>query len=359
MAVDDKRKGRWVDEAATIIVPNAGNRPGSGSRPAVPPAQQRSGRQQGGLEVIEFAEDAAVEEIIEAEPEETLRPRRPTSAGMGAVSGRARRDVPEDEPPPSRSRALTSSRVREPDDYDNGQALVPQGQYGGRRQTSATPAVSVPTPFRAREVGAMCPDESLFMVHSPDSEQAAQYRLLKFRLKESGDPRVIALTSAQMGEGKTVASANLALALAEGRRTRVVILEANLRKPGLPRLFGIEESGGLSEQLRRRRRDPDGPWDVLELANGFHLLHAGKPAENPAAMLNSEEFARLVGELRLHYDFVVVDTPAMLDNTDMTIIQDLMDAVIMVCKAGNSERSAVRKALQRMSPHNVMGMLLT
>ncbi len=308
----------------------------------------------------------AEEEYVDAEPEEPApRPRRATQQSYGQAPGaqRARRDESQD-PGVPRSRALTTrGRASTDDDEDDyRRAPVPTAQpreRSGRPQSSNLPAVQMPTPFRAHEVANMCPDESLFMVHSPDSEQSAQYRLLKFRLKEAGDPRVLALTSAGYGEGQHIAAANLALALAEGRRTRVIIVEANLRKPGLPRLFGLDDGTGLSEQLRRRRRDPDGPWDVLELANGFHLLHAGKPAENPAAMLNSEEFARLMGDLRMHYDFVVVDTPPMLDNTDMTIVQDLMDGVILVCRSGTSDRGQVRKALQRLSPHNVLGLLLT
>jgi capsular exopolysaccharide synthesis family protein len=366
VAGDDKRdkpRPRWAEDAATIISPGGGGQ-GGGRRPPPPqpPPQRSPGRSQGNLEVIDLA--AEEDEFIDAEPEEQL----PQRGGRGRPSPRpqAGRGPQRGDDVRGPSRALTQSRVRPQDDeYGGGdgpttQAVVPAGHFQRQpRGTSGTPAVmSMPTPFRAREVGSMCPDDALFMVHQPDSEQAAQYRLLKFRLKESGDPRVIALTSAGPNEGQTIAVANLALALAEGRRTRVIILEANLRRPSLPKLFGIEESGGLTEQLRRRRRDPDGPWDVLELANGFHLLHAGKPAENPAAMLNSEEFARLVGELRIHYDYVVCDTPPMLDNTDMTIVQDLMDAVILVCRSGASDRTHVRKAQQRMSPHNLIGLLL-
>ncbi len=312
----------------------------------------------------------AEDELVDAEPEEPAqRPRRSTQQTGYQAAGPQRARPGESQAGVPRSRALTTrGRAAADDDEDDHRrapvpTAQPRGGYdrerSGRPPSSNLPAVQMPTPFRAHEVANMCPDESLFMVHSPDSEQSAQYRLLKFRLKEAGDPRVLAMTSAGYGEGQHIAAANLALALAEGRRTRVIIVEANLRRPGLPRLFGLDDGSGLSEQLRRRRRDPDGPWDVLELANGFHLLHAGKPAENPAAMLNSEEFARLMGDLRLHYDFVVVDTPPMLDNTDMTIVQDLMDGVILVCRSGASDRGQVRKALQRLSPHNVLGLLLT
>jgi protein-tyrosine kinase len=220
------------------------------------------------------------------------------------------------------------------------------------------PQLAAPSPFHHRNAGGVSPDRCIALVHAPDSGAAAQWRLLKFKLKENGDPRVLALTSASQGEGKSVAAANLALCLAEGQRSRVVLLEANLRTPTLSTLFGLEVPLGLTDQLRRRRRDPDAPWELYELASNFFFLPCGRPAENPAAMLASEQFTALVRDLRLYYDFVVVDTPGALVAADMNIVQDLVEGVVVVCRSGLSTRPQLKKALDRLAQHNLIGIVL-
>src|SRR5215471_14436766 len=79
----------------------------------------------------------------------------------------------------------------------------------------------------------------LVMLTLPDSSRAATYRVLRHRLSQLGDPRVILVTSAQAGEGKTVCAANLAIALGECGRARVLLVEGNLRMPSLGELFGF------------------------------------------------------------------------------------------------------------------------
>jgi capsular exopolysaccharide synthesis family protein len=215
-----------------------------------------------------------------------------------------------------------------------------------------------PSPFQHRPAGGVSPDRSIALVHAPDSSAAAQWRLLKFKLKENGDPRVLAVTSAGQSEGKSVAAANLALCLAEGQRSRVVLLEANLRRPSLCTLFGIEVPLGLTDQLRRRRRDAEAGWELYELASNFLFLPCGRPTENPAAMLASEQFTALVRDLRLYYDFVVVDTPGALIAADMNIVQDLVEGVVVVCRGGVSTRPQLKKALSRLAQHNLVGIVL-
>ncbi|MCC6997337.1 MAG: CpsD/CapB family tyrosine-protein kinase [Deltaproteobacteria bacterium] len=212
--------------------------------------------------------------------------------------------------------------------------------------------------FRIIPVEGTNPDGRLVLVHDADGSPAQQYRLVKFKLKERGDPRAIAVTSARTGEGSTTLAANLALALAEGRRTRVALLEANFRSPALAQAFGIQVASGLTEEIRAHRKDPDAPWSMLELGTGFHLMPCGKPADNPAALLNSEEFARLMQELRLYYDFVIIDTPAVLAAADINIVQDLVDGVVVAARSGKSSGPALRKAVSRLSTKNLTGVVL-
>jgi capsular exopolysaccharide synthesis family protein len=241
--------------------------------------------------------------------------------------------------------------------HANGNGRAPHSS-GFVAPVEAPLQLAAPSPFMHRPAGGVSPDRSIALVHAPDSAAAAQWRLLKFKLKENGDPRVIALASAVANEGKSVAAANLALSLAEGQRARVVLFEANLRTPSLGSLFGIEVPLGLTDQLRRKRREPDTLWELYELASNFFFLPCGRPAENPAAMLGSEQFTGLVRDLRLYYDFVVIDTPGALVAADMNIVQDLVEGVVLVVRSGVSTRSQVQKAIGRLAQHNLVGMVL-
>ncbi|HEY3352836.1 MAG TPA: CpsD/CapB family tyrosine-protein kinase [Polyangia bacterium] len=307
-------------------------------------------------------------------PDNTTLPRLPHS-GPGAPDPRAgaepRRPSPMTDPRVARP-TVEYVDMGEPDgDYEetplNGTAMPRNGNGQGYRAphpsgfvapVEAPLQLAAPSPFVHRAAGGVSPDRSIALVHAPDSGAAAQWRLLKFKLKENGDPRVLAITSASQGEGKSVAAANLALSLAEGQRARVVLLEANLRAPALGSLFGLEVPLGLTDQLRRRRRDAESPWELYELASNFFFLPCGRPAENPAAMLGSEQFTGLVRDLRLYYDFVVIDTPGALVAADMNIVQDLVEGVVLVCRSGVSTRSQVQKAIGRLAKHNLVGMVL-
>jgi protein-tyrosine kinase len=336
---DETRRGRRpkFEEAATLISePSPWDQagPGRGAPPAGPRAPAAAPAQYGSS-TIDLAEEDA--EFSDKPVHGTELPERYQPPRGGGHQGYAPRPDYPAQPAPGHG----------------------AGGPGGRFvQGEPQPQLQAPSPFTHRPAGGVSPDRSIALVHAPDSAAAAQWRLLKFKLKENGDPRVLAVTSAGQGEGKSVAAANLALCLAEGQRSRVVLLEANLRTPSLGSLFGLEVPLGMTDQLRRHRRDPDAGWELYELASNFFFLPCGRPAENPAAMLASEQFTALVRDLRLYYDFVVIDTPGALVAADMNIVQDLVEGVVVVCRGGVSTRPQVKKALSRLAQHNLVGMVL-
>ena len=222
----------------------------------------------------------------------------------------------------------------------------------GQRQIAA------PEPFHVRPAGEVRPANFLCLARRPDSLAAQQYRLLKYKLKEGIDPRVIGITSPRGGEGKTTATANLGLALAEGRRVRIVLLDLNLRHPFLVNMFGIEGGGGVADQLRRKRRDPDAYWDVLELGSRLHLIAGGVPTDNPAPLLNSEEVPRLIYDLAEHYDYVLVDLPAVAGAADVKIVQEQLDAAVLVCRAGATTKAAITNTMKQLGNSKLQGVLM-
>jgi Mrp family chromosome partitioning ATPase len=257
------------------------------------------------------------------------------------------------------------------DDYREGVEIIdlPDEEIGYDRQRRASPRstrpyagasrqLAPPSPFHVRAAGEVRPARTLCIARRPDSLASQQYRLLKYKLKEGFDPRIIGVTSPRRGEGKTTATANLGLALAEGRRVRIMLLDLNLRQPTLGSMFGIQTPGGLGEQLRRRRRDPEADWDVLELGSRLHLMAGSEPLDNPAALLNSDELTGLLSELAEHYDYVVVDLPAVLIAADVKIVQEQLDTLVLVCRAGLSTRTTITSAMSQLGGSKVQGLLM-
>ena len=237
--------------------------------------------------------------------------------------------------------------------------------YGGPNDTlrqvdyqAAQLQIAAPAPFYTRPAGEVRPHPSLCIARKPDSAESQQYRLLRYRLKETSNPRLIGISSPMPGEGKTTVAANLALALAEGRRVKIALLDLHLRSPALAGVFGISVPGSVAEQLRDKRGNPDLYWNLLELGNRLHLLSGSVGVENPAPLLNSPELSVLLGDLAEFYDYVVVDLPSVLKAADVKSIQGELDAVVLVCRAGVTTKSSLAKAVDQLGAGKIHGALM-
>lgn len=168
-------------------------------------------------------------------------------------------------------------------------------------------------------------------------------------------PRSLAITSTRPGEGKTTVSSNLAISLARLDR-RVLLIDADLRRPALHRAFGLEASPGLAGVLEGTAGD----WRGLvrpDAAPGVDLLPAGHPPENPAELLSSGRMRRLVEEAYAGYDFVILDSPALMINAaDARLLAPLADGSIVVIRSGSTPREHARRALRQVP--NLIGVVL-
>lgn len=147
------------------------------------------------------------------------------------------------------------------------------------------------------------------------------------------------LSSAFPSEGKSTVSANLAMAFAQsGQRT--VLVSADLRRPSLERLFGVEADTGLSEWL-----GGDDDIDLLiDLSEpNLHFIPAGKPAQNSSELLGSDRFKKLVEELKSNFDKVLIDTPPILATADAGAASKHVDGVIIVVDSRTTETDQLIK----------------
>jgi non-specific protein-tyrosine kinase len=184
-------------------------------------------------------------------------------------------------------------------------------------------------------------------VRSPRSAAAEAYRTLRINLQYSSldrDLRTILVTSAAEGDGKTTVAANLGVALAESGK-KVLLIDCDLRRPGLHGLFGLPLSPGLTGALLEDNSDP--PVEATAVP-GLSVLPAGDPPPNPAEFVASARLARLLGRLRERFDLLVVDSPPVGLVADAAVLAPQADGVLLVVSAGRTRRDPARRARQQL-----------
>ena len=201
------------------------------------------------------------------------------------------------------------------------------------------------------------PDARLCMLNGAASQQARAYRLLRHRLLAQGDPRVIAVSSAEPGEGKTTCAANLALALADETFARVLLVEANLKRPAFAPLFGYAPAPSFVDRLVQFR-DATPPYRVAGVT-GTRLHLAGLPAPAaPGARLDRLLLGVVLTDLRNAYDYIVIDAASVLESADADVAGECADGVLLVARTQKTRRGALERAIAELRPSRVLGTVL-
>ena len=196
----------------------------------------------------------------------------------------------------------------------------------------------------------------------PKSEAAEAYRALRTSILLSSfgaPPKVILVTSAMPQEGKTTISANSALVLAQ-RGSRVLLIDADLRRPGLQRLFGLgSRGGGLSTLISGSDKAEDVILPCPEVSN-LWILPAGPIPPQPTELVGSNLMKDHIARWRNEFDHIVIDTPPCLSVTDAVLLSPEADRVILVARSGQTTRAALRRACDLLLQVNarVMGIVL-
>ena len=195
---------------------------------------------------------------------------------------------------------------------------------------------------------------------SPKSPVTEAYRMLRTNIDFTnfdGDMRVIVISSAQKGEGKSTTAANLAVTYAQTDK-EVLLIDADLRRPALHRFFGLSNRTGLSTVLSRQQQLSE---TILETAvDRLHLLPSGPTPPNPAEMLGSNHMAEVLAALKDRFDLIIVDTPPVLAVTDAALVAAKCDGVVLVADSGQIKRDLARKAKQALerSQARILGVVL-
>lgn len=195
----------------------------------------------------------------------------------------------------------------------------------------------------------------------PQSQMAESYRALRTSLlltSLGAPPKTILITSALPREGKTTTSINTAIVLAQ-KGTRVLLIDADLRRPSIHKTLGLGARVGLSNVLTGGATVQQATVRSSLMPN-LYILPAGTPPPNPAELMASTQMVDLLAELREQYDHVVVDTPPTLSVTDAVVISTKADAVVLVIRSSQTTKPALRRARDILMQVNarVAGVLL-
>src|SRR6202167_3347475 len=195
----------------------------------------------------------------------------------------------------------------------------------------------------------------------PHSQMAESYRALRTSLLLTNlraPPKVIMITSALPQEGKTTTSMNIALVLAQ-KGIRVLLIDADLRRPSIHKILGMGPRSGLSNVLTGSATLQQTITRSSILPN-LSILPAGTPPPNPAELLASANMRDVLEELRGQYDHIVVDTPPTLSVTDAVVLSPRADAIVLVIRSGQTTKQALRRSRDILMQVNakVSGVLL-
>ena len=203
--------------------------------------------------------------------------------------------------------------------------------------------------------------ESLVTLNAPASVAADQYRALRHNLeslRESPAPYVIAITSPSPGDGKTVTTLNLAVALAEKDDARVLVIDADLRRASVAAYLGLpgHPTPGLADALREPRYDLGG---IVRRVRGHNLwiALAGTPGSAAPELLSSARFGALVDDARREFSWVLIDTPPCVLMPDCRLLERLVDGFVLVIAAHKTPRRLVAEALHELPRAKTLGVV--
>jgi len=195
---------------------------------------------------------------------------------------------------------------------------------------------------------------------SQESPLATEYRRLLQnlrRMESPGELKSILVTSSVTGEGKSTISSLLAITAArKGRRT--VLIDCDIRRPAIHRLFQLERYNGLVEVIGEGM----GYKDVVKKTSleNLDVITAGKLIPQPSELFNTSSIDTLIRELKFYYDFLIIDSPPVIPVSDPMVLAQCVDGVILIVKAGETAREVALRSVEIMKNNqaNILGVVL-
>ena len=198
------------------------------------------------------------------------------------------------------------------------------------------------------------------IIVSPTIPPAAveQYRKLAatlHHLQVAKDISVAMVTSAVPGEGKTLTTTNLALTFSHSYRRRVLLIDADLRRPSLHQIFGVPNVAGLNDGLKDQQEQK---LPLIQISEYLTVLPAGRPDPDPMSGLTSDRMRRILNEASTKFDWIVIDTPPVALLPDANLLAAMVDVAVLVVGASRTPYDLVQRAAESIGRDKIMGIVL-
>lgn len=206
------------------------------------------------------------------------------------------------------------------------------------------------------------PHPRLVSFLKPDSFEADQYRMLRYsvdRACPSKGCRVIAVTSAVPGDGKTLTAINLAGAIARGGQARVLLIDADLRRPTVASVLGqsnTHRGWGLVDAILDERLSLDQIASYLDAFN-LSVITSRPHGVDTYALLASPRLQELITNARQRYDYVLIDTPPVLPAPDSRLLEPSVDGYLIIVAADKTPRRLLEETLALLGPAKILGLV--
>ncbi len=202
------------------------------------------------------------------------------------------------------------------------------------------------------------PEQRLVTLTQPDGTGAEMFRVLATRLAHLQHKRrlqKLLITSSAVDEGKSVVTANLALTLARRPHERVLLVEADLRRPTVSDLFSATPLRGITEWNENKISLEDSLYQIKDTS--MWILAAGEPIDDPLPLLESHRFAKMIDTLAQSFDWVLFDATPMFPMADATSLSRLSDGVLVVVREGFTRRKVLNKAIESIEKSKLLGVV--
>jgi protein-tyrosine kinase len=186
-------------------------------------------------------------------------------------------------------------------------------------------------------------------------EEFRQLAATLHQAQATSNVRVLMVTSAQPGEGKSTTAVNLALTFSESYRRKVLLLDADLRRPTLHEITQVSNVRGLAETLKGAGEDK---LPLFQLSEKLMVAPAGRPDPNPMGPLASPRMRQILLEAATRFDWVIIDAPPIGVIADASLLAPLSDGVLLVVRARRTHYAAVQKAVEAVGIERVIGVVL-
>jgi capsular exopolysaccharide synthesis family protein len=186
-------------------------------------------------------------------------------------------------------------------------------------------------------------------------EEFRQLAATLHQAQATSNIRVIMVTSAEPAEGKSTTSVNLALTLSESYKRRVLLVDADLRRPSLHEITQVPNSKGLGETLKALGEQK---LPLFKLSETLMLAPAGRPDQNPMGALTSPRMRHILLEASMQFDWVIIDAPPIGPVADSSLLAPLSDGVLLVVRARRTHYASAQQAIEAIGRDRILGVVL-